>query len=193
MPFFRVKIGRLLFDEKPFKRNLNKELEVKLREGVRRFLRAIIKANLPPVLTGMARAILVPLAKKVGGVSIPINPKITRRDRTPAKGETAGQEGRGFRLDFDRANQKAVFRFSIQVLHYRINEALRRNYKFPPKGTAQARTPWRSLIVGRQAMRSYLRLAFSKRNLQTKPSEYFSTSLQPRFKYKGTVITPNVR
>jgi len=131
-----------------------------MHECIRSYLRAILQANTMKADTGMSKASLLPLARKVRMFTEfagTINPKRPSRlgmtdingrwqpkkFRSYQAGLRAGVEGKGFKINVGSPNRPVLnFQFNIQVFQYFLHE-------FGYRGkTGQT---WNTLNIGTQA------------------------------------------
>ena len=139
----KIKADNFKFDAKKFTEAFKKKALVQTRQGMRVFLRTILDADLPPVLSGEARGSLKPLGRFLR-VAVPISVKRGSKNRI-AKGEAQGIEPvvKTLRLGIS-------VRFGTKVEHYIRNDIISET------GNFQKPRPWNSFELGTKAFDEFI-------------------------------------
>lgn len=145
MPKIRLRFDTIKFQSrKKTEEQIDRIVERGMQLGAREFV--IEAANNVPVVTGMARGSLRPLAEYVK-VSIPIEgtPQIgyLPDGRQVLKGPELGARQAQKPPYISKVGSRYVFEFQNKVFHYWLNDLTAMNYK---KG--QKPTPWKSFERG---------------------------------------------
>lgn len=152
MPKFRVTYDLAKF--RPIKRteaDIAKLVERGYRLAAKDFVNAAV--SLVPVVTGMARGSLIPLANWAGtSITIGGTPQIgyLPSGRQVLKGPDLGAKQARKPPYIFRVGNRYIFEFDNRVFHYWLNDLFAMNYKH-----GQLPTPWRSFEYGM--------IAFTKR------------------------------
>jgi hypothetical protein len=160
-----VKLHKLTFNDKKYKKDLETGVHKMLRTAAKKWLQAVLTSvRLTagpragsmgfPVYTGMAIASFGSLAREVGVELWPIPVRVPpTTTKSPGRGRSLGKQNKFITI---RRNQYGPYSFELnwwtKVPHFELNEL---NYVSYIKST-HAKSGWHSLEVGNEAVKAYL-------------------------------------
>ena len=159
---FKGHFEKLSIDERRLRKDFGAALLTQVKQASREFLRAVI--DKVPVHTGMSRGGLRPLGRLLR-MSIPIDPLVRSKDKSPAKGDIRSL------ADLDDSDPfRPSIKLNIDIAHYQENELQTTKRVFSGDGVLRPGTarlknpvPWKSFEAGRKAFREYLRNNLKRR------------------------------
>ncbi|RLF64634.1 MAG: hypothetical protein DRN30_05230 [Thermoplasmata archaeon] len=149
-------------DDKGYKKELDTEMQLLLRDAAKEFVRATLTKI--PVQTGMAASTLKPLGRHLGMLLKVSANRPPRKVKNPSAKNYNKSAARGEafqRFEFFETHFRYTFVFSTTLYHYYLNELL--------SIQNVASSPWGSLKVGSEAFFTYVNDNYKKYIPSLKP------------------------